>query len=71
MKLIRGDKQCNVELGHWVGATTLLVRTGYDAKVAIEGTVRPDYIVDDLQDAAEVIRCLLPAAGGVVKHAVK
>lgn len=66
-----GDKQCDIELGKRVGATTLLVRTGYGAQVAAEGIVTPDYIVDDLQDAAQVIRRLLPAGGGMVKDAVR
>jgi len=56
-----GDKACDVELGQRVGATTLLVCTGYGAQVAAENTVTPDYVVDDVWDAAQVIERLLAA----------
>jgi D-glycero-D-manno-heptose 1,7-bisphosphate phosphatase len=55
-----GDKPSDIELGQQVGATTLLVRTGYGAQVATEGTTYPDYIVDDLAEAAKIIETLLP-----------
>jgi len=54
-----GDKACDIELGQRVGATTFLVRTGYGTQVAAEGTVTPDYIVDDLRSAVPVIERLL------------
>ena len=54
-----GDKVCDIELGRRVGATTFLVRTGYGAQVAAETTVPPDYVVDDVCDAAQVIERLL------------
>lgn len=54
-----GDKPCDVELGQRVGATTFLVRTGYGAQVAAEALVTPDYIVDDVREAARVIEQLL------------
>ena len=54
-----GDKPCDVELGQRVGATTILVRTGYGAEVAAEALVTPDYIVDDMREAAQVIEQLL------------
>ena len=50
-----GDKACDIELGQRVGATTFLVRTGYGAQVAAEGIATPDYVVDDLEEAARVI----------------
>ena len=50
-----GDNVCDIELGRAVGATTLLVRTGYGAQVAAEGRVRPDHIVDDLAAACDTI----------------
>jgi len=59
-----GDKACDIELGQRVGATTFLVRTGYGAQVAAENTVTPDYVVDDVWDAARVIRRLLTADEG-------
>lgn len=66
-----GDKQCDVELGQRVGATTLLVRTGFGAQVAEDGIVTPDYMVDDLQDAAQVIHRLLSTGDRMVKNATR
>lgn len=54
-----GDKSCDIELGQRVGATTCLVRTGYGAEVATDATVNPDYIVDGVWEAAQVIARLL------------
>jgi D-glycero-D-manno-heptose 1,7-bisphosphate phosphatase len=56
-----GDKPCDIGLGQRVGATTLLVQTGYGRQ--IEKTmenhdVHPDYIVDDLEEMLTVIRNL-------------
>jgi histidinol-phosphate phosphatase family protein len=51
-----GDKPCDVELGQRVGATTFLVRTGYGAQVASAGSVNADYVVEDVREAARVIR---------------
>lgn len=54
-----GDKPCDVELGRGVDATTILVRTGYGAKHEADAIVQPDYVVDDLREAARVIERLL------------
>lgn len=54
-----GDKACDIDLGKRVGATTLLVRTGYGEELARTGTVAPDYVVDDLAFGATVIGSLL------------
>ena len=54
-----GDKPCDVDLGRAVGATTLLVRTGYGQRHATNAAVRPNYVVDDLLHAARVIAELL------------
>lgn len=54
-----GDKACDIELGRGVGATTFLVRTGYGIQVAAENTLTPDYVVDDVWKAAQVIKRLL------------
>lgn len=56
-----GDKVCDIELGRRVGAVTFLVRTGYGAEVSGKPTVTPDYVVDDVWGAAQVIRRLLAA----------
>ena len=58
-----GDKPCDIELGRQVGATTFLVRTGYGAQVAQEGIIMTDYVVDDLLEAAGVIKGLVISAG--------
>ncbi|MEE3715933.1 HAD family hydrolase [Tumidithrix elongata RA019] len=54
-----GDKPCDIELGQNIGATTFLVRTGYGAKVEHDGSAKADYIVDNLQDAAQIIAQLV------------
>lgn len=56
---IIGDNVSDIGLGQQVAATTLLVRTGYGSQVAAAGTVSPDYVVDNLLEAAEVIEDLL------------
>jgi D-glycero-D-manno-heptose 1,7-bisphosphate phosphatase len=50
-----GDKPCDIELGQAVGATTVLVRSGYGAEVEAQASARPDFVADDLLDAATVI----------------
>src|SRR5262245_57358755 len=50
-----GDKPRDIELGRAVGATTLLVRTGYGAHYASDPGVSADHIVSDLVHAARVI----------------
>lgn len=55
-----GDKPCDIELGQRVGAITFLVRTGYGAEVAASQTLSPDYVVDDLLEAARIIERLIP-----------
>jgi D-glycero-D-manno-heptose 1,7-bisphosphate phosphatase len=54
-----GDKSCDVELGRIVGATTFLVRTGYGAETEEIGIAAADYVVDDVREAAGIIRKLL------------
>ena len=50
-----GDNVCDIELGRGVGATTLLVKSGYGAQVAGQAGVHPDHVVDDLEEASRVI----------------
>lgn len=50
-----GDKAVDVDLGRNVGAKTILVRTGYGADLESKIQNRPDYIADNLADAAEII----------------
>lgn len=54
-----GDKASDVELGRRVGATTFLVRTGYGARLVATPDIAPDYVVDDVGRAAQVIEGLL------------
>jgi len=54
-----GDKPCDIELGQRIGATTFLVRTGYGTQEIPDLTIPPDYIVDDLLAASQVIRHIL------------
>jgi D-glycero-D-manno-heptose 1,7-bisphosphate phosphatase len=50
-----GDKPCDIELGRRVGAKTFLVRTGYGAECESAKLIQPNYVVDDLLDAARII----------------
>lgn len=54
-----GDKPCDIELGKAIGATTLLVRTGYGEQFAAAGNTGADHVVDDLTQAADTIQRLL------------
>ena len=54
-----GDKACDIGLGQRIGATTLLVRTGYGNEEMDQGKVKPDFVVEDLAEAAVVIETLL------------
>jgi D-glycero-D-manno-heptose 1,7-bisphosphate phosphatase len=54
-----GDKACDIDLGRATGATTVLVRTGYGAEVEKTRAASPDYIVNDLSEAALVIERLI------------
>jgi len=59
-----GDMASDVALGRALGATTLLVRTGHGAATLTRGEACADYVVDDLQAAAERIEALLERDGG-------
>jgi D-glycero-D-manno-heptose 1,7-bisphosphate phosphatase len=56
-----GDKPADIEMGKQVRATTFLVRTGYGADFVSDSGVSPDYLVDDLWEAAHTIQRLLAA----------
>ena len=58
-----GDKQSDIKMGQRIGATTILVRTGYGAAVAGSRAVRPDLIVDDLKAAGQTIESVLTVDG--------
>ena len=54
-----GDNFGDIELGKNIKATTILVRTGYGQKVEQENLTKPDYVVDDLFEAACLIKKIL------------
>lgn len=54
-----GDKAADIEMGRRVGATTILVRTGYGREVEASGGAGQDCVADDLVDAARIIEGLL------------
>jgi D-glycero-D-manno-heptose 1,7-bisphosphate phosphatase len=65
-----GDKPCDIELGKRLGATTLLVRTGYGEQYAADPTVQPDHVVADLLEAAAAIERIVKRVGAT-QHAVE
>jgi D-glycero-D-manno-heptose 1,7-bisphosphate phosphatase len=59
-----GDNANDIELGHRVGATTILVRTGHGAAVESEVGSLADYVTDDLPAAALLIEGLIGSTEG-------
>jgi histidinol-phosphate phosphatase family protein len=57
-----GDKACDIKMGRNLGATTLLVRTGYGAQEEAAGALA-DFSVENLDAAADVILELTAVAG--------
>ena len=56
-----GDKVVDIELGRNAGTRTILVRTGYGAEVESTIKNRPDAVVNNLDEASEIIlRSLQP-----------
>jgi len=54
-----GDKECDIEMGRRVAATTLLVLTGYGKETIAKGISRPDFVARDLNEAAGIIERLI------------
>jgi len=50
-----GDKLCDIEMGRRVQASTLLVRTGYGTHFSSTESCQPDYVVQNLEEAAKLI----------------
>jgi len=48
-----GDNKSDIELGKNIGATTILVRTGYGRQM--EKAIDPDYVVDNLEAVLPII----------------
>ncbi len=52
LAIMIGDKEADVGLGHAVGATTFLVRTGHGLKH--QAGTKAEYVVDDLAAAVDI-----------------
>jgi len=50
-----GDKACDIQLGHNIGAITFLVRTGHGEDETRNGRCKPHFVVTDLLEAAQLI----------------
>jgi D-glycero-D-manno-heptose 1,7-bisphosphate phosphatase len=50
-----GDDAKDVDLGHRIGATSILVRTGLGRITEAEAKQTPDAVADDLRDASQII----------------
>lgn len=50
-----GDNKGDIELGKNLGATTILVRTGY-GKQTEKGGLNPDYVADNLNEVFSIIK---------------
>lgn len=54
-----GDKPCDIDMGKAIDATTILVRTGYGKEFATHPEMNCNFIVDDILQAADVIKSQL------------
>jgi D-glycero-D-manno-heptose 1,7-bisphosphate phosphatase len=63
VSFVIGDNACDIELGRIIGATTFLVRTGYGAQLAQAGSVVADFVVEDLGEAAAIIKNIMSSMG--------
>jgi phosphoglycolate phosphatase-like HAD superfamily hydrolase len=50
-----GDNACDIELARAVGATAILVTSGYGAELLARGEVDPDLVVDSPADVARIL----------------
>lgn len=62
--IVIGDKASDMQLGKRIGATTILVRTGYGAQTAVGGNGKSDRVANDLLEAAHIVAGLPAAADG-------
>lgn len=51
-----GDNVCDIELGKNIGATTILVKTGYGKRTLEEKKTSPDFVAENLWEAANLIK---------------
>ncbi|MGP8248290.1 MAG: D-glycero-alpha-D-manno-heptose-1,7-bisphosphate 7-phosphatase [Bryobacteraceae bacterium] len=61
--VVIGDKASDIDLGKAIGALTILVRTGYGETELSRGDVRPDWVANDLEEAAELAILKTDGAG--------
>lgn len=54
LSFVVGDNKADIELGKNIGATTILVRTGYGKE--IEKEVSPDYVIDSLGEMITIVK---------------
>ncbi len=50
-----GDKAADVQLADNIGAKSILVRTGYGVQTEKDSSVKPDFVVDNLWEASEIL----------------
>ena len=51
-----GDNICDIELGKNINATTILVKTGYGKRTLEEKRTQPDFVAENLLEAAKLIK---------------
>jgi D-glycero-D-manno-heptose 1,7-bisphosphate phosphatase len=54
--IVVGDKPCDIDLGKAIGATTVLVRTGYGAKHEVAQDCDPDYVIDSIAELSAILK---------------
>ena len=53
--VVIGDKPADIGLGKTIGATTILVRTGYGADHEVNGDFEPDFVIDSIADVSAIL----------------
>lgn len=56
LSFVIGDKVADIEMGKNIGATTILVKTGYGLEVVKKNPSLADYVADDLPSAVSIIQ---------------
>ncbi len=64
LAFVVGDKAADVQMGQALGASAVLVRTGYGEATHHAGLVTPDHVATDLLDAAHWITARLHPLDG-------
>jgi D-glycero-D-manno-heptose 1,7-bisphosphate phosphatase len=62
-----GDNVCDIELGKNIGATTILVKTGYGKRTLEEQKTTPDFVAENLLDAANLIKGIIENKADAIK----